>query len=84
MKRLRRSHRMTQRRLGECSSLRKRVVGNVEHGRSNLTLASLEALARGLRCAEAELLCHEHTACPTCPRRAHRNVVIARTDAGAE
>ena len=56
LKRLRGARGYTQQELANFSQLSKNYISNVEQGRLNVTLASLEALAKGLGCAEIELL----------------------------
>ncbi len=56
LKRLRRARGYTQQELANFCQFSKNYISNVEQGRLNITLASLETLARGLGCAEEELL----------------------------
>ncbi len=53
---MRKARRMDQQQLGQWAEIRKTVVSDIECGRRNLTLASLEGLARGLNCCESQLL----------------------------
>jgi transcriptional regulator with XRE-family HTH domain len=46
----------TQEELAKRCGLKKNYVSNVEQALVNITLANLEALARGLDCTEEELL----------------------------
>jgi transcriptional regulator with XRE-family HTH domain len=55
VKRLRESLGYTQETLADVSGINKNYISNVEEGIVNVTLASLEALAAGLRCDLAEL-----------------------------
>jgi DNA-binding XRE family transcriptional regulator len=61
LKRLRESRCYTQEDLAEFSGLNKSYISNVEQATMNVTLASLEALAKGLDCDEEELLRRPHT-----------------------
>ena len=54
--RLRHARGFTQRELAEQCGMSPSYIGDVEQGTVNITLANLEALAAGLRCAEADLL----------------------------
>lgn len=56
LRRLRRERGYTQERLGKLSGLPKNYISNIEQSTVNVTLANLEALARGLNCGEADLL----------------------------
>lgn len=56
VKRLRTARGYTQENLASVCEVSKSYVGNVEQGRANVTLATLETLAGGLRCNEQELL----------------------------
>ena len=56
LRRLRRERGYTQERLGKLSGLAKNYISNVEQSTVNVTLANLEALAKGLNCREADLL----------------------------
>ncbi len=56
LKRLREARGITQAELATRCHMHKNYVGNVEQAIVNITLANLEALARGLSCSEAELL----------------------------
>jgi transcriptional regulator with XRE-family HTH domain len=47
---------LTQEELAKLCRLNRSYIGNVEQALVNITLANLEALARGLDCSEAELL----------------------------
>jgi transcriptional regulator with XRE-family HTH domain len=53
---LRKARGYTQERLGKLCRLEKNYISNVEQSTVNITLANLEAIARGLGCAEADLL----------------------------
>ena len=55
LRRLRRERGYTQERLGKLSGLAKNYISNVEQSTVNVTLANLEALAKGLNCREADL-----------------------------
>lgn len=54
--RLRRARGFTQMELAAECGMSPGYIGDVEQGTVNITLANLEALAAGLRCAEADLL----------------------------
>lgn len=56
LKRLRESRGYTQQELANLCRLTKNYISDVEQGTVNITLANLEALARGLGCTEEELL----------------------------
>lgn len=56
LKRLREARGCTQRELGQRCGLNSRYISNVEQGTVNISLANLEELARGLECAEEDLL----------------------------
>jgi len=56
VKRLRAARGYTQEDLASLCRVTKSYVGNVEQGRANVTLATIEILARGLGCDERELL----------------------------
>ena len=56
LRRLRKARRLNQRQLGQWVGIDSNFVSDVECGRRNLTLASLETLAKGLNCCESELL----------------------------
>lgn len=52
----------TQEGLAKLCLLNKKYISNVEQGSVNITLANLEALAKGLSCTEEELLKRRETA----------------------
>jgi transcriptional regulator with XRE-family HTH domain len=56
IKRLREARGYTQGILAKLCRLNVKYISNVEQGTVNITLANLEALARGLRCSEEDLL----------------------------
>ena len=56
VKRFRETRGYTQEVLGKLCRLPKNYISNVEQASVNITLANLEALAKGLSCTEAELL----------------------------
>jgi transcriptional regulator with XRE-family HTH domain len=56
VKRFRAARGYTQEELAKVCGLRRNYVSNVEQATVNITLANLEALARGLGCTEEELL----------------------------
>ena len=56
LKRLRAARAYTQEYLAGLCGLTKSYVSNVEQATVNITLANLEALARGLECSEEDLL----------------------------
>ena len=56
LKRLRRKRGYTKERLGKLCGLPKNYISNIEQSTVNITLANLEALAKGLNCREADLL----------------------------
>ena len=56
LKRLRLARGYTQRKLARLCGFSNTYVGNVEQGTVNICLANLEALAKGLDCAEEDLL----------------------------
>jgi transcriptional regulator with XRE-family HTH domain len=56
MKRLREARGFTQEDLGRICGFHKNYVSNVEQAVVNITLANLEALAKGLGCTEGDLL----------------------------
>ncbi len=56
VQRLRQARGYTQERLGSLCGLSKSYISNVEQGTVNISLANLEALAKGLACAEEDLL----------------------------
>jgi len=56
LRRLRRERGHTQERLGKLCGLAKNYISNIEQSTVNVTLANLEALAKGLNCREADLL----------------------------
>jgi transcriptional regulator with XRE-family HTH domain len=56
MKRFREARGYTQEDLAKVCGLKKSYVSNVERATVNITLANLEAIARGLGCTEEELL----------------------------
>jgi len=56
LKRLRKARGYTQHRLAQLCRLSPGYIGDVEAETVNITLANLEALARGLMCLEADLL----------------------------
>ena len=56
VRRLRKERELTQEQFGRLCGISKNHVSNVECGRLNLTLATLETLARGLNCCETDLL----------------------------
>ena len=47
---------LSQESLGEIAALHRTYVGSVERGERNITIASLEAISRGLGCRPSELL----------------------------
>ena len=57
----RKARRYTQAVLAKLSQLSKSYISNVEQGTVNITLANLEAIARGLGCSEAVLLARRQT-----------------------
>jgi transcriptional regulator with XRE-family HTH domain len=56
LKRLREARGYTQRELARLCGFRNTYISNVEQGTVNIGLANLEALVRGLECAEEDLL----------------------------
>lgn len=56
LKRLREARGYSQEELASFSGLNKNYISNVEQATVNITLANLEALAKGLGCTEEELL----------------------------
>jgi transcriptional regulator with XRE-family HTH domain len=56
LRRLRKARGYTQERLGKLCGLTKNYISNVEQATVNVTLANLEALAKGLNCRESDLL----------------------------
>jgi len=56
LRRLRKARGYTQRELARICGFSTSYIGNVEQGRVNITLANLEALAKGLSCWEEDLL----------------------------
>lgn len=56
LKRLRKARGYTQEELANFCQFDRNYISNVEQGRLNVTLASLETLAKGLGCEEGELL----------------------------
>jgi transcriptional regulator with XRE-family HTH domain len=56
LKRLRQARGYTQRELARLCGFSNTYVSNVEQGTVNICLANLEALAKGLECAEEDLL----------------------------
>jgi transcriptional regulator with XRE-family HTH domain len=56
LQRLRKGRGLTQERLGQRCGLSKTYVCNVEQGTVNISLANLEAIAKGLECWEEDLL----------------------------
>lgn len=56
VKRLRKSRGYTQQELANRCGLSKTYISNVEQGTVNISLASLEVLAIGLGCSEADLV----------------------------
>ena len=56
LKRLRKARGYTQEELANFCQFDRNYISNVEQGRLNVTLASLETLARGLGCSEEDLL----------------------------
>ncbi len=61
VRRLREQRRMNQKQFGQWCGLTESLVSDVECGRRNLTLASLEMLAKGLNCCESDLLTQPRT-----------------------
>jgi transcriptional regulator with XRE-family HTH domain len=66
LRRLRNARGYTQERLGKLCGLTKNYIGNVEQEPVNISLANLEALAKGLNCREADLLTEGNE--PSSPR----------------
>ena len=56
LRRLRKARGYTQERLGKLCGLTKNYISNIEQATVNVTLANLEALAKGLNCQAADLL----------------------------
>lgn len=56
VKRFREARGYTQEQLAKICGFNTNYVSNVEQATVNITLANLEALAKGLGCTEAELL----------------------------
>jgi transcriptional regulator with XRE-family HTH domain len=56
MRRFREARGLTQGGLAELCGFHRNYVSNIEQATVNITLANLEALARGLGCTEVELL----------------------------
>jgi transcriptional regulator with XRE-family HTH domain len=53
---LRQARGYTQRELGKLCGFTHSFVSNIEQGRQNISLATLEAFSQGLGCTEADLL----------------------------
>jgi transcriptional regulator with XRE-family HTH domain len=56
LKRLREARAYTQKDLANLCGLNKTYIGNVEQGIVNISLANLEAIAKGLECSAEDLL----------------------------
>jgi len=56
LRRLRKARGYTQERLGKLCGLTKNYISNIEQATVNVTLANLEALAKGLNCQASDLL----------------------------
>ncbi len=56
LRNLRAARGFTQENLAKLCRFNRNYISNIEHGSVNVTVATLEALAKGLGCTEARLL----------------------------